>query len=1046
MPLSDLWKSSEPDSCGDSESSSTSSSSSEEPELQGLFKKQRQTAKARAAHISSAATKRLSRNAILERPHPAEKFKHDLNADSEIHQPSQHWYAPHWRRLRLITSYLKSWCAAVHQYFQSSPVDHCFVIGIVDDTNVRLSEVPADSQHWRVSRVANVMNTIQRLVVCGQNESDQAKRTKKTFNVITPMVVLPRADTETVAVEFQSRLLAFLGFVASRYHHLIPETLLQNVRIQGTIVLFDALKVNIAMLKHLRQAVHERHVASDSNNGSMSAQIFKSFVSGRFGNDLLGAYMDQMKQFPQLDISDVAGSFFRIGLEAMGEHWRRFCLPTKGMPYTLFGLADLERDEDFLVSYQNFQRQLQQCACCADLEFSTVILKFIAPGSVVEDPRVKLQISRLRNFLKDLCETAPLSADLVECYHGSSQALLHRWRGVKVTDNVAQERLFWKTVATQYSKFKTWIWDHTMDKGWNIFLREHVQGQQRDPDDWTAVQDRCKRIWANMSVEKRAEYEAAASAENHIRTEACLQPFQPKLKLASMKDEPVLGDAAFNAASMLSRNALKAVSRHRSLTTYARYKSSELWGHHDAGLATADGCLDLDLIDLEANEETLLGQWNIFRKSVPKKLPPLNPELHHQTCWTRHGSCKKDFQKNMVERLVSSLDSHLSSGLLSLGSLIQMKVRGCSGRFFFIAYAMKKPKQQVLLEGFQTQVLPNAGMIVDIVKHGSTIPSFCTSHQLFQEVAESDLQNGGVPFVKYEYCVNPFVQLYHVKTTNVSEEHMLSAEKKKPQSKQTVLPFGLKNIRKKRKARKPVVKQPDGKSGLAAKAASLIQQLQANGTVDVQMQHEESEIEESSGSESNSTSNANDDAAMEEPAEEPFLTAETAQEEFQIQEAFRSHEQFLDAQASMPSSSSNPSSSSVPQRVPEALASSSSSLPVSGSIPNLPSKQASATKTFCNSSTGLVEVGTQTSRRLATCRHCLDKIQQGDIRVGYAWSRVKFHSWLHIDCVSEHLVQEQADIQQASNFLKTKLEERTQHSQSVIDAMKKLSRNLQSLE
>lgn len=272
MPLSALW-SSEPDSCGDSESSSTASGSSDQS---SWFVRHQRTAKARKTRIRSAATRKLSKNAVLERPHPADRFKHDLHGDSEIHQPGQHSSVPRLRRLRLIVSYLKSWCAAVRQYFQSSTVDHSLVIAIVDDTNMRLSEVPSGSERWRIGRVVNVMNTIQKLVVSRRNETDRTKRENKTFNVITPLVVLPKADTETVAAEFQSRLLAFLGFVASRYHDLIPETLLQNVPIQGTVVMFDSLKVNVSMLKHLRQAVHEKHVASDPSDGSMHP-LFATF-------------------------------------------------------------------------------------------------------------------------------------------------------------------------------------------------------------------------------------------------------------------------------------------------------------------------------------------------------------------------------------------------------------------------------------------------------------------------------------------------------------------------------------------------------------------------------------------------------------------------------------------------------------------------------------------------------------------------------------------------------------------------------------------------
>lgn len=74
-------------------------------------------------------------------------------------------------------------------------------------------------------------------------------------------------------------------------------------------------------------------------------------------------------------------------------------------------------------------------------------------------------------------------------------------------------------------------------------------------------------------------------------------------------------------------------------------------------------------------------------------------------------------------------------------------------------------------------------------------------------------------------------------------------------------------------------------------------------------------------------------------------------------------------------------------------------------------------KTFCNATVGIVDVGVQTSARLAGCRHCLAKIAKGSPRFAYAYSKVKFHSWLHKDCVVPHLVQEQADLGQARAFL-----------------------------
>lgn len=174
--------------------------------------------------------------------------------------------------------------------------------------------------------------------------------------------------------------------------------------------------------------------------------------------------MQRLLDFPHLGISDLASDYFGMALQAMGEHWRRFCFPVKGLPFTLFRLVDLA-DEEFLEEYTKLQDQMISCGNCADLEFSTVILNFMTPGSQFHDPHVRLQIKQLKSFLIDLCVMAPISSDLVECYHGYTQNIVHRWRGSKPTDSVAQARVCWATITTAYSHFRKIVYDRYMDPG-----------------------------------------------------------------------------------------------------------------------------------------------------------------------------------------------------------------------------------------------------------------------------------------------------------------------------------------------------------------------------------------------------------------------------------------------------------------------------------------------------------------------------------------------------------------------------------------------------
>ena len=186
-------------------------------------------------------------------------------------------------------------------------------------------------------------------------------------------------------------------------------------------------------------------------------------------------YIEGLKGFPKLGVPQVSMEYFNLAIQAMGEHWRRFSFLTMGFPWTLFQLADLESDDEFLNMYVNMQGQLAKCDKCMDIEFSSVILRFIPEGSRVQDGNVRCRVRQLRSFLNDVCAVAPLSADKVECAHGFSQSLLHRWRGVKVTDNVAQERFFWAQVTSLFSHFKSWVWDHCMDENFKMRLSHFGQ-------------------------------------------------------------------------------------------------------------------------------------------------------------------------------------------------------------------------------------------------------------------------------------------------------------------------------------------------------------------------------------------------------------------------------------------------------------------------------------------------------------------------------------------------------------------------------------------
>lgn len=281
MPLSQLWQSS--GSMSADGSADEPSSEDKSDQVKRFLKRQRQTAKARAASLRSRAIKHLAKSATLQPPqHPADKFKDDLQQDSEINQPGSHQTSCRVRRLRLLVSYLVAWCAAILKFVLdiSNKVEHTLVVGIVDDMNCRLASIPSDAPQWRQSRVVAVMNCVQRFMVCWKasetpDTSQETYHHRRSFSVCTPMTVLPKSDRDTIGSELKSRILTFLGQTSSRYRHLnLPSALIQNARIQAVMLVFDSLKTNIAIMKQFRQSVfmyhkQQRQERRDSENKTL---------------------------------------------------------------------------------------------------------------------------------------------------------------------------------------------------------------------------------------------------------------------------------------------------------------------------------------------------------------------------------------------------------------------------------------------------------------------------------------------------------------------------------------------------------------------------------------------------------------------------------------------------------------------------------------------------------------------------------------------------------------------------------------------------------
>lgn len=380
-------------------------------------------------------------------------------------------------------------------------------------------------------------------------------------------------------------------------------------------------------------------------------------------------------------------------------------------------------------------------------------------------------------------------------------------------------------------------------------------------------------------------------------------------------------------------------------------------------------------------------------------------------------------------------------GLILPGTLLQLKVDGLAAceSFFFVGTAMKKPRLHVLIQGFPISAPAPASECVSIVHPDSGRPVMYLSHELFQRLIEMLQQPklATIPFVIHEFQIKAFGPLLFVSITNTSSLHEFVAAKKgvlKQNATTTRLPFGLKHSPRKRNRKRklgvqgqdhkdyqPSKKEP-AKAATASKLPTTLLDIEQElrkcdpeSSSDSSGSESESSGSESSGSVASSDhdSEASDSGPVyqqDRPAEEPFLTSEALEEEREIHQVLDRHAKLLESRGEVfdHKGAAEASTLEVEPEPPE---------------PALERpKAASATRTagagtFCNSKVGLIEAGVQVSRKQATCKHCGSKIAIQGVRFGYSYSRVKFHAWIHSRCLLQYLVSQDADLQQALDFL-----------------------------
>lgn len=87
--------------------------------------------------------------------------------------------------------------------------------------------------------------------------------------------------------------------------------------------------------------------------------------------------MDLLVEFPAKKLPhSFADSYFQIGVEQIGEGWRRFI--QEQQRFQVFKLAGLQH-ADFMREYRSMQAMERSCALCFDMEFTSILLHYIHP-------------------------------------------------------------------------------------------------------------------------------------------------------------------------------------------------------------------------------------------------------------------------------------------------------------------------------------------------------------------------------------------------------------------------------------------------------------------------------------------------------------------------------------------------------------------------------------------------------------------------------------------------------------------------------------------
>jgi hypothetical protein len=207
-----------------------------------------------------------------------------------------------------------------------------------------------------------------------------------------------------------------------------------------------------------------------------------------------------------------------------------------------------------------------------------------------------------------------------------------------------------------------------------MFQREWTQKQQLTPEEWKKEVGSCAAAWHQLDDDEKERFEAAAQLEQFQREEAMLQPHQSKSDEA--RGERRLGKATFDAAAGLSKAALLKCSKARLQATYSEFQDSTSWSTWNGGIASSEGCLKLDNIDLNTTADDIAERWSKgFDNPVASDKLWQQESVEgckHDVCQGWFGTCSKLPHVKLAVSFVLAMHKLLSAGFLVKQFLIVM--------------------------------------------------------------------------------------------------------------------------------------------------------------------------------------------------------------------------------------------------------------------------------------------------------------------------------------------------------------------------------------